>query len=59
MNAEKRPETERPRDNDRPRWQQVVFDDIFLILALGLVIPTIFYIMLGLMDLASVPMFEP
>jgi hypothetical protein len=45
--------------NDRPRWQQVIFDDIFLILTLGLVIPTLFYLVWGLMDLASVPMFEP
>lgn len=54
---------DRPEDsggpNDRPRWQQVVFDDIFLILTLGLVIPTLFYLVWGLMDLASVPMFEP
>jgi hypothetical protein len=40
-------------------WQQVIFDDIFLILMLGLVIPTLFYLVWGLMDLASVPTFEP
>jgi hypothetical protein len=45
--------------NDRPRWQQVIFDDIFLILMLGLVIPTLFYLVWGLMDLASVPFYEP
>lgn len=51
---------ERPaEENERPRWQQLIFDDIILLLLLGLVIPTIFYITLGLMDLASVPMFEP
>jgi hypothetical protein len=49
----------RDDQNDRPRWQQVIFDDIFLILTLGLVIPTLFYLVWGLMDLASVPMFEP
>jgi hypothetical protein len=48
-----------PQSNDRPRWQQIFFEDIFLLLTLGLVIPTIFYLVLGLMDLANVPMFEP
>lgn len=45
--------------NEEPRWQQLIYDDIVLILMLGLVIPTIFYIVLGLMDLASVPTFQP
>jgi hypothetical protein len=45
--------------DNRPRWQQVVFDDIFLILMLGLVVPTLFYLVWGLMDLASVPFYEP
>jgi hypothetical protein len=59
MDAEKQSGTDPQPVDDRPRWQQIIFDDIFLILTLGLVIPTIFYLVLGLMDLASVPMFEP
>jgi hypothetical protein len=59
MDAENRPGSEPKPEHDRPRWQQIIFDDIFLLLTLGLVIPTIFYLVLGLMDLASVPMFEP
>jgi hypothetical protein len=59
MSADKKPEVDPTPNNDRPRWQQIIFDDIFLLLTLGLVIPTIFYLVLGLMDLASVPMFEP
>jgi hypothetical protein len=59
MNAEEQSGTEQQQTPDRGRWQQIFFDDIFLILTLGLVIPTLFYLVLGLMDLASVPMFEP
>jgi hypothetical protein len=59
MDADRKPDTGSNPENDRPRWQQIIFDDIFLLLTLGLVIPTIFYLVLGLMDLASVPMFEP
>ena len=51
--------TSESSSNDRPRWQQVIFDDIFLILMLGLVVPTLFYLVWGLMDLASVPFYEP
>lgn len=59
MDAEKQSGTDTPENEDRPRWQQVVFDDIFLILMLGLVVPTLFYLVWGLMDLASVPIYEP
>lgn len=52
-------DTTESADQGRPRWQQVVFDDIFLILMLGLVVPTLFYLVWGLMDLASVPIYEP
>jgi hypothetical protein len=40
-------------------WQQVLFDDIFLLLMIGLVVPTFFYIIWGLMSLAEVPIFAP
>jgi hypothetical protein len=59
LDAEKQSGTETPGSEDRPRWQQVIFDDIFLILMLGLVVPTLFYLVWGLMDLASVPIYEP
>lgn len=36
---------------------QVLLDDIFLLLALGLAVPFIFYIVWGLWDLAHVPVF--
>ena len=61
MDAEKQSNADANQspDQQRPRWQQVIFDDIFLILMLGLVVPTLFYLVWGLMDLASVPIYEP
>lgn len=48
-----------PRKQDeKPRWQQWIFDDIVLLLVLGLAVPTIFYIILGVIDLTTVPTFE-
>jgi hypothetical protein len=37
-----------------PAWQ-LFYDDIFLIFMLGMAIPLVFYIIWGLMDIASVP----
>lgn len=48
-----------PPRSQRTPWQQIFMDDIFLLLAAGLVVPTLFYIVWGLMDLASVPVFRP
>lgn len=56
------PEREPVEHEDGPeqrRWQQYIYDDIVLLLVLGLVVPTIFYIALGLLDLTSVPSFQP
>lgn len=41
----------------RVPWQQAMLDDIFLLLMAGLVVPTLFYIVWGLMSLGSVPLF--
>jgi hypothetical protein len=38
---------------------QQLLDDISLLLAIGLVVPTLIYIVWGLMELASVPVFTP
>ena len=59
MDAEQQSGSQQQPPEDRPRWQQVIFDDIFLILMLGLVVPTLFYLVWGLMDLASVPFYQP
>lgn len=41
-----------------PRWQ-LFYDDIFLIFMLGVAIPLLFYVIWGLMDIASVPVARP
>jgi hypothetical protein len=40
-------------------WPQMLFDDIFLLLFVGLVVPTLFYIIWNLIELASVRPFVP
>lgn len=54
-------ETEEPtteqQQEEREPWQQVLFDDIFLLLAAGLVIPTLFYIVWGLWSISNVEFF--
>lgn len=44
---------------DTGPWQQLLLDDIFLLLAAGLVVPTLLYIVWGLMELANVRVFVP
>ncbi|HVX28944.1 MAG TPA: hypothetical protein VHA53_00585 [Nitrolancea sp.] len=46
----------RDRDSRIP-WQQILLDDVFVLLVAGLVVPTLFYIVWGLISLASVPTF--
>lgn len=43
----------------RPPWPQLLLDDVFLLVACGLVVPTLFYIVWGLMELAMIPVFKP
>jgi hypothetical protein len=38
-------------------WQQVLLDDIFLLFMAGILVPTFFYIVWGLMSLSEVPIF--
>ena len=40
-------------------WQQYLLDDVFLLTMAGLVVPTLFYIVWGLMELANVPVWAP
>ena len=46
-------------EKDRISWKQAMVDDVFLLLAAGLVVPTLFYIVWGLMELSNVPVFVP
>jgi hypothetical protein len=52
-------DTEQPQSPppQRTPWQQVLLDDIFLLVMAGLVVPTLFYIVWGLMSLGEVPLF--
>lgn len=53
-------ETEEPtteQQEEREPWQQRIFDDVFLLLAAGLVIPTLFYIVWGLWSISNVEFF--
>lgn len=39
----------------RPPLMQTVFDNVFLLLVLGLAVPVIFYTIWGLLEIASIP----
>lgn len=52
------PQRESSEEADIP-WQQKLFDDVFLLILAGLVVPTIFYIIWGLWSLSNVPHFAP
>jgi hypothetical protein len=41
----------------RVPWQQVLLDDVFLLFMAGILVPTFFYIVWGLMSLGEVPIF--
>ena len=45
--------------HDRPPRLVRLLDDIVLLFAAGMVIPTAFYIVLGLISLLNVPQFAP
>ncbi len=38
---------------------QIIFDDVFLLLMLGLVVPTLFYIVWGLWHTSVIPLYQP
>lgn len=42
---------------ERMPWQQLIFDDIFLLVLAGLIVPTIFYLIWGLWSLSNVESF--
>jgi len=46
---------ERREDEARPPLMQVVFDNIFLLLLIGVVVPVVFYTIWGLLEIASIP----
>jgi hypothetical protein len=50
-------EPNRRSTDRRIPWQQVLLDDIFLLFMAGILVPTFFYIVWGLMSLSEVPLF--
>lgn len=48
---------ERRERPERIPWPQVLLDDIFLLLMAGLAVPTLFYLIWGLIDLGFIPLF--
>lgn len=40
-------------------WQQALLDDVFLLFMAGLVVPTLIYIVWGLLELSNVPLLRP
>lgn len=52
-------ELDQSQPAQRTPWQQILFDDIFLLLMIGLVVPTLLYSIWGLMSLGEVPLFTP
>jgi hypothetical protein len=45
-----------PAEEERPPFMQRVLDDPFLLLFIGVTIPTVLYILWGVMEIASVPL---
>jgi hypothetical protein len=45
------------QENERVPWQQMIFDDIFLLVTAGLVVPTVFYLVWGLWSISNVEFF--
>ncbi len=46
---------EKDKDEERVPLAQVFFDNIFLLLVLGLAVPVIFYTIWGLFEIATIP----
>ena len=50
------PDDGRPvEDDDRPPFMQRLLDNPFLLLFLGVVVPTVFYMIWGIMEIVQIP----
>jgi hypothetical protein len=47
------------RNPERVPLAQAFFDNIFLLLVLGLAVPIVFYTIWGLLEIASIPLAPP
>ena len=46
---------EKDKDDEKVPLAQVFFDNIFLLLVLGLAVPIVFYTIWGLFEIATIP----
>ena len=46
---------EKDKDPEKIPFAQVFFDNIFLLLVLGLAVPVVFYTIWGLFEIATIP----
>ena len=51
--------TDEAKDPEKIPLAQAFFDNIFLLLVLGLVVPVVFYTIWGLLEIASIPLAPP
>ena len=56
-------EEQRPEDQDLPKDEQIPFmqrvlDNPFLLLFLGVAVPTVFYIIWGIMEITQIPIAD-
>lgn len=49
-------ETNDKKKNERVPIMQRILDDPFLLLTLGLVVPTVFYVLWGVMEVVTIPL---
>ncbi len=50
-------EGQEDRVDDREPWQQRILDNLWLLLALGVTIPALIYLIWGLWELSQVPLW--
>lgn len=50
------PEPKQTEPPTRPPLMQVVFDNPFLLLVVGLAVPIVFYTIWGLLEISSIPL---
>jgi len=51
-------EDQAKKENEPIPIMQRILDDPFLLLALGLVVPTVFYILWGVMEIITIPLVK-
>ena len=54
--GDERPTGEQPLEHERPPFMQRLLDNPFLLLFLGVTLPTVLYILWGVMEIAQIPL---